>query len=607
MNFFNNLNIGKKIYLVSAVTALLFVASLIWLYTDYRQQIYGSVEKKLAAAVETAWGVIDHYSQLVVDGTLSTQEAQQQAKETVRNLRFEGDDYFWITDSSPKMVMHPTSPKLEGQDLSNIMDPDGVRLFVEMVKATQKTGAGLVRYQWNKPGHDQPQPKISFVKRYPQWDWIIGAGVYVDDVVVQVNKVFYSILSAITLCLLISILLIYLLARSISRPMALTVEMIEDIENGRYHQRLSLNRKDEIGKLGSAMDRLADNFDTVILPMLDQLANGDITFSSVPRDELDGPQVALKKVSDNLNETMGIIQSSAQQINSASGQVADASQSLSQGTTESAASLEEITSSLSELSSQTRLNAENATQVNQLSMEARQVAEEGNTKMQDMVAAMAEISNASQSINKILKVIDEIAFQTNLLALNAAVEAARAGQHGKGFAVVAEEVRNLAARSAKAASETAELITGSVDKTANGAEIANQTAAALEKIYSSVVKVSELAEEIAASSNEQAQGIGQINEGLGQIDQGIQQNTATAEESAAAAEELSSQAEELLNMLSHFRLKTPPASAASQKPVARPLRPAPQPGPRQNDSWGDLNRTKAPKVIALDDTEFGRF
>ncbi|WP_051689480.1 methyl-accepting chemotaxis protein [Pelobacter seleniigenes] len=607
MNFFNNLNIGKKIYLVSAVTALIFVTSLIWLYSDYREQIYKSVEKKLAASVETAWGVIDHYSRLAADGTLSTQEAQQQAKETVRNLRFEGDDYFWITDSGPKMIMHPTSPKLEGQDVSNTMDPDGVRLFVEMVKATQKTGAGSVRYQWNKPGQDQPQPKISFVKRHQQWDWIIGAGVYVDDVVAQVNKVFYSILSVITLCLLISILLIYLLARSISRPMALTVKTIEEIEKGRYHQRLSLNRNDEIGKLGSAMDGLADSFETVILPMLDKLANGDITFSPVPRDELDGPQVALKKVSDNLNDTMGTIQSSAQQINSASGQVADASQSLSQGATESAASLEEITSSLNELSSQTKLNAENATQVNQLSKEARLVAEEGNSKMQNMVAAMAEISDASQSINKIIKVIDEIAFQTNLLALNAAVEAARAGQHGKGFAVVAEEVRNLAARSAKAASETAELIAGSVGKTANGAEIANQTASALEKIYSSVVKVSELAEEIAASSNEQAQGIGQINEGLGQIDQVIQQNTATAEESAAAAEELSSQAEELLNMLSLFRLKNPTVSAASQKPVARPRRPVPQQGPRQNDNWNTLSRATPPTTIALDDSEFGRF
>jgi methyl-accepting chemotaxis protein len=210
---------------------------------------------------------------------------------------------------------------------------------------------------------------------------------------------------------------------------------------------------------------------------------------------------------------------------------------------------------MTEMASQTKLNAENATQANQLASQTRSAAESGNGRMQDMVAAMAEINEAGKSISNIIKVIDEIAFQTNLLALNAAVEAARAGRHGKGFAVVAEEVRNLAARSAKAAKETAELIEGSVEKTKNGTEIAEATREALGEIVSSVSKVTDLVGEIAAASNEQAQGIAQTNQALGQIDQVTQQNSASAEESAAASEELSGQAMHMKEMMGRFKVK----------------------------------------------------
>ena len=339
------------------------------------------------------------------------------------------------------------------------------------------------------------------------------------------------------------------------RSLKKVVGVVNQVADGDLQIVIEKGRKDEIGSLLSAVDNMVEKLNQVC-SALESLAQGNLCYEiEVDVTKKDELRKALLKVRDDLSSMVGQQISSSQQISSGSVSVSDFSQALSQGATESAASLEEISSSLNEMASQTKLNADNATQVNLLSKEAREAAEDGNNKMERMVTAMADISAAGQNINKIIKVIDEIAFQTNLLALNAAVEAARAGQHGKGFAVVAEEVRNLAARSAKAASETAELIEGSVQKTENGVTIANQTAESLKNIFNGVSKVSDLAEEIAAASNEQAEGISQINQGLNQIDQVIQQNTATAEESASAAEELSSQAAELLGMLNRFQLQ----------------------------------------------------
>jgi len=213
---------------------------------------------------------------------------------------------------------------------------------------------------------------------------------------------------------------------------------------------------------------------------------------------------------------------------------------------------------MTEIGSQTRHNADSAQQANQLAGAAKGAAEKGSARMGEMVKAMGEINASSQEIAKLITVIDDIAFQTNLLALNAAVEAARAGRHGKGFAVVAEEVRNLAARSAKAAKETSELIESSKSKVGNGTEIANQTAAALLEIVEGVTKAADLVGEIAAASNEQAQGIAQVGQGLSQIDKVTQQNTATAEETASAAEELASQASVLQEQVAQFKLKGQP-------------------------------------------------
>ncbi len=358
----------------------------------------------------------------------------------------------------------------------------------------------------------------------------------------------------IFVAVLISIILGLVISSSISRPVKRIVEAANQLALGDVNVSIENNRRDEIGNLYEAFEKMTDNIKKQALTV-QKIADGDLTVEVEIRSEQDLLGKKLYEMVHNNNELLSGIATTAEQVAVGARQVSDASITLSQGTTEQASSIEELTASLEEIASQTEINAQNANQANKLAETAKNNAVQGNSQMKEMLAAMEDINEASSSISQVIKVIDDIAFQTNILALNAAVEAARAGQHGKGFAVVAEEVRNLAARSANAARETTEMIEGSIKKTEGGTRIAKDTAEALNSIVYGVEKVANLVNDIAIASNEQAMGIAQINQGIMQVSQVVQTNSATSEESASASEELSSQAVMLKEAVSRYQLK----------------------------------------------------
>lgn len=310
---------------------------------------------------------------------------------------------------------------------------------------------------------------------------------------------------------------------------------------------------DEFGELVDEYKIMVENIRAQALLTL-AVANGDMTVDVVASSEVDTMGNALKALVQRNANALGNINDAAYQVMTSSAQVASASDALAQGSTEQASAIEQITSSISEIAEKTRENALQANNAAELVNVAIQDVERGNEEMREMVIAMEDINKSSESISKIIKVIDDIAFQTNILALNAAVEAARAGDAGKGFAVVAEEVRNLAAKSAAAASETAEMIEDSISKVAVGSKLANDTAKALEDISNAVKKSEVLINNIAESSNYQATAVAQINQGIGQVSQVVQTNSATSEECAAASEELSHQAVRMRELLSVYKL-----------------------------------------------------
>ncbi|SHH52979.1 methyl-accepting chemotaxis protein [Sporobacter termitidis DSM 10068] len=360
--------------------------------------------------------------------------------------------------------------------------------------------------------------------------------------------------------IVISVLLGIFLSRNIGYPITVMTAIAQllaagDVDIDAVLQPGDHNikkRRDEIGKLALSFNKLVESIREQA-QLAGRIAGGELTVSVPVRSENDLLGRSLLNLVRQFGALADSISLAADHVLSGAQMVSDSSFTLSQGAAEQASSIQQLTASMEEISSQTTINAKNAETASALSASARNLAESGNTRMRELLDSMEKINVSSKNINKIIKVIDDIAFQTNILALNAAVEAARAGTAGKGFSVVADEVRLLAQRSAGAASETAAIIQGSIKTVEAAARLANETAEALGHIVAEVEKASQLVRAIAGSSAEQAAAIGQINEGITMVSRVVQTNAATSGESAAASEELSEQAVRLKEILSVFK------------------------------------------------------
>lgn len=378
-----------------------------------------------------------------------------------------------------------------------------------------------------------------------------------EDEMQSINKMTQTTNIVNFVMVAVSVILVLFIALSLIKQIAKSVAQLssaaKDIAAGRVNIELVKYNNDEFGELVDEYTHVIDNIKAQA-NIAEEVSKGNLTITVTPSSPDDVLGNSLKKlVEDNLN-ALSSISDAGSRVTLSSSQVASTSQTLAQGSTEQASAIQQITASIDEIADKTKENADQANEAADLVVRAINDVKKGNAQMKETIAAMEDINKSSESIAKIIKVIDDIAFQTNILALNAAVEAARAGEAGKGFAVVAEEVRSLAAKSAEASAETADLIENSISKVQSGSQILDDAAKAMEAITTVVQESEEIIKGIAESSNYQATAVGQIEQAITQVSQVVQNNSAASEECASASEELSNQASRMRELLSIYNL-----------------------------------------------------
>lgn len=539
-----NLPISQRLWLILGLFTFFMVLQSAFQLRQMYADLHNGKSEKTQHLVESALGIIEHFYRLETQGLLDREQAQQAATKVLGKLRYGAQDYFWINDLYPRMIMHPTNPKLNGESLKDYRDPDGVALFNVMVEVAKRQGAGSVEYRWPKPGHETPVPKISYVQLFEPWGWILGTGVYIDDIRQQFsNALFKSSGIALTLILLSGALLM-LIAQSITRPLRDAAQAMANIASADADltQRLQDQGRDDVSNLSGHFNRFISKLRQVI-------------------EHLGADAASLQQSADSLSQVAGSSQRSSHKQSQQMEHVAAAVGQVSYAVQDIARTAEQASAEVNQAEVQAKQGMEN------IDLSLQQIGDL-STRIARAVDVIEGLAGESTRIGTVVEVIQGIAEQTNLLALNAAIEAARAGDQGRGFAVVADEVRLLAQRTQQSTAEIQQMIerlqnnstdaVQGIDETSQAmrmtAEQAELARSSLEQITTAMRNLAAGNASIASATLQQSQAIEAINQNVAlatDMAREVSQATDQTEDAGRALHQLASN---LNRLLGQFRI-----------------------------------------------------
>jgi methyl-accepting chemotaxis protein len=530
------MTLRSRLVMVAGITLLAFMMMGSLMLFHFKDEMLSGRKDKVRNLAEAAQTVVAYFEQLSRDGKMDQPTAQAAALQALRAIRYDKKEYFWVNDLGPKMLMHSMKPELEGKDLSQLKDPNGKALFVEMVQVVKSAGAGFVSYQWSKLGSTEPVDKISYVQGFAPWGWVIGTGIYIDDVNEKFRRVLYVLLPLGILMMVLVTFTLILLGRSLFKLLGCEPQ-----------EAVALARSVASGHLDQNVACKADDKDSLMASLRDM-------------------QQTLRTMIGEVISGAGQMSTAASSLSERSAEVARRSNEQSESASSMAASVEEMSVSIDHVTANTNdarglaesareMSGRGAVVIHRATSEVHKIAE----LVKGSAVRIEELGRQSDKITSIVSTIKDIADQTNLLALNAAIEAARAGEQGRGFAVVADEVRKLAERTSQSTVEIAAMVgqiqsgtREAIVQMENGVQqanasvlLANEAGTAIEDIRIGAEQVRSVVDSISSAIREQNMATTEIAKAVEQIAQ-------SAEVEAREIQLSSRSAQDLQNLSAHL-------------------------------------------------------